>query len=242
MSETHSLRSALVTARVAAVLAAMSLILTLTGLTPADAARAVQRALSAKNSDAVDGLSASRSPKPGRLLALGSDAKFPATVVSGSIRGPRGVQGPQGSPGSTGPAGPAGPVEAITTKPRNAAVPAGDSVTVDAVQMILPAGNWFLLGTGHGIWDPGPGSVYFYCHLVVGASVVDSSLTRLGDNANASLASDFAVHGIVDVPATTSARLRCGHDQTAGGSLRVESARISAFRVTSVTTQNGDGT
>jgi hypothetical protein len=241
MSETR-LRSALVTARVAAVLAAMSLVLSLTGLTPADAARAVKRALSAKNSDAVDGISASRSPKPRQLLPLGSNGKFPGSVISGGGRGPRGPQGPPGSTGSAGPTGPAGPVDTITTKPRGAQIPAGQDVTADVVQMILPAGNWFIIGTGHGVWDPGPGSVYFYCQLVVGPSVIASSLTRLGDNANASLAGDFAVQGIIAVPATTTARLRCGHDQNAPGSLRAEDARISAFRVTTVTTQNGDGT
>jgi hypothetical protein len=74
----------------------------------------------AKNAGAVNGVKASRKPLPGRLLALGRNGKFPASVVpvargargADGAQGPRGAegaQGPAGLPGPTGPAGPPGP-------------------------------------------------------------------------------------------------------------------------------------
>jgi hypothetical protein len=80
----------------------------------------------AKNAGAVNGIKASRKPVPGRLLPLGRNGKFPASVVpvqrgargtdgapgqrgSEGARGPAGPAGPAGSPGSAGPIGPAGP-------------------------------------------------------------------------------------------------------------------------------------
>jgi hypothetical protein len=133
-------------------------------------------------------------------------------------------------------------VEAITTKLRSATVPLASDATVDIVQMILPPGNWSLLGTLWGVWDPAAGSVYFYCNLFVGSSVVDTHITRLGSAPDASLAGSLGMQAVVTVPTTTTARVRCAHDQNITGSLRVENARISAFRVASVTTQTGDGT
>jgi hypothetical protein len=53
-------------------------------------------------------LQASKTPKAGELLPLGSTKKFPASVV------PAGPQGPQGVAGAQGPAGPAGPSTGIS--------------------------------------------------------------------------------------------------------------------------------
>jgi hypothetical protein len=69
-------------------------------LTPiADAARSVPRALFAANADKVDGFHASRIPRANRLLPLGRNGKFPASVVPA---GPQGIQGPQGLQGTAG--------------------------------------------------------------------------------------------------------------------------------------------
>jgi hypothetical protein len=66
----------------------------------------------AKNAGAVNGIKASRKPVPGRLLPLGRNGKFPATVVpvTRGARGADGAQGPRGPEGARGPAGEAGPV------------------------------------------------------------------------------------------------------------------------------------
>jgi hypothetical protein len=59
----------------------------------------------ATNAGMVDGFRATKDPRPGRLLPLGADGKFPASV---GVAGPTGPQGPKGEPGAPGPAGPAG--------------------------------------------------------------------------------------------------------------------------------------
>jgi len=74
----------------------------------------------AKNAGAVNGIKASRRPVSGRLLPLGRNGKFPASVVpvargargadgAQGFRGPEGARGPAGEPGPMGPAGPVGP-------------------------------------------------------------------------------------------------------------------------------------
>jgi hypothetical protein len=79
-----------------------ALCVALVGVTPAEAVRVVKRALSAKNSDAVNHIGASRVPKAGQLLPLGSDGRFPVQVLPATARGPRGVEGPQGVAGPQG--------------------------------------------------------------------------------------------------------------------------------------------
>jgi hypothetical protein len=84
----------------------------------------VRVALFAKNAAKVGGIGASKKPKAGKLLPLGKNGKFPASVVPGAVKGPPGAEGargpagpvgPQGAPGSIGPrglkgaTGPAGP-------------------------------------------------------------------------------------------------------------------------------------
>jgi hypothetical protein len=59
----------------------------------------VRIALFAKNAGKVDGLSASRTPRPGQLVALGPNGKLPASVL------PAVPQAPPGPPGPPGPAG-----------------------------------------------------------------------------------------------------------------------------------------
>jgi hypothetical protein len=60
----------------------------------------VPRALFAANADKVDGFHASRVPRANRLLPLGRNGKFPASVVPAGPQGPQGIQGPQGLAGS----------------------------------------------------------------------------------------------------------------------------------------------
>jgi hypothetical protein len=86
--------------RLPLILSAAALAVALLGSTPlGHAARsAVPLALFARNAGKVDGIAASRKPKPGMLLPLGSDRKFPPSVVPEGPRGPAGPQGPQGAP------------------------------------------------------------------------------------------------------------------------------------------------
>jgi hypothetical protein len=91
--------------RLAITLAASALVVALLGSTSLGkaAANVVKRALYAKNSGAVNGIKASRAPKPGRLLPLNKAGKFPRSVGAVGPTGPRGAVGPPGP--STGPAG-----------------------------------------------------------------------------------------------------------------------------------------
>lgn len=70
--------------RVPTVLSIAAVLVVVAGITPlGEAARdALPRARYALNSDKVDGIHASRSPKAGRLLALGKNKKFPASVIT----------------------------------------------------------------------------------------------------------------------------------------------------------------
>ena len=90
--------------------------LVLVVLTVSSVGEAARRTVSsfARNAGAVNGIKASRTPKPGRLVPLGRNAKLPAAVLP-LRRGERGEPGrpgpagPQGPVGAQGPAGPAGP-------------------------------------------------------------------------------------------------------------------------------------
>ncbi len=84
--------------------------LALAALAATPAGGAARRSITsfAANAGAVNGIRASRVPKPGRLVPLGRNAKLPASVVP-TQRGARGLTGPQGQVGPAGPAGPQGP-------------------------------------------------------------------------------------------------------------------------------------
>jgi Collagen triple helix repeat (20 copies) len=108
------------------VLSAAALVVALSATSPGLAALqgSVRVALFAKNAAKVGGIGASKKPKAGKLLPLGKNGRFPASVLPGTVKGPPGAEGargpagpvgPQGAPGSIGPrglkgtTGPAGP-------------------------------------------------------------------------------------------------------------------------------------
>ena len=95
-------------ARTIVALAGTALVLTALAAGPAGGAARRTIAAFAANAGAVNGIKASRTPKAGRLVPLGRNAKLPASVVP-SQRGPRGSAGPQGPAGPVGPVGPQGP-------------------------------------------------------------------------------------------------------------------------------------
>jgi hypothetical protein len=79
-------------ARLPLALSVTALLVTLASITPLGEAAgdAIPIARFARNSDKVDGLHASRTPRAGRLLALNSLRRFPASVIPPT---PTGVQG-----------------------------------------------------------------------------------------------------------------------------------------------------
>ena len=64
--------------------------------------------LAGRNTDRVDGIHASRTPRAGMLLPLDSKGKLPASVLTVK-QGPRGAKGAIGEPGPQGEQGPQGP-------------------------------------------------------------------------------------------------------------------------------------
>lgn len=87
--------------RLPLILSATALVVALFGSTPLGRAarNAVPLALFANNADKVDGIHASRIPRPGYLVPLGANGKLPAAV--GAV-GPVGDRGPAGAPGISG--------------------------------------------------------------------------------------------------------------------------------------------
>jgi hypothetical protein len=102
-------------ARITVALAGAALALAVVAAGPAGGAARRSIAAFATNAGAVNGIKASRAPKPGRLVPLGRNAKLPASVLPRAARGatgaagPAGPAGPQGPAGAQGPPGPAGP-------------------------------------------------------------------------------------------------------------------------------------
>jgi len=94
-------------ARTILVLAGALVATTALSATPAGTATERSIASFALNAGAVNGIKASRAPRAGRLVPLGRNAKFPASVVPVQ-RGPAGAQGPQGPQGAVGSQGPPG--------------------------------------------------------------------------------------------------------------------------------------
>ena len=110
------------------------------------AGSAVRVALFAKNAAKVGGIAASKKPKAGKLLPLGKNGKFPASVL------PVALQGPVGPEGARGPAGPAGPQGAQGIQGlrglKGTTGPAGPQGTTGLQGPLGPPGGFGLLNLG----------------------------------------------------------------------------------------------
>ena len=83
--------------RLPVVLSAAALVIAVLGATPHSfaALRGVTKvALFAKNAGKVGGIAASKKPKAGKLLPLGKNGKFPASVFPAAVTGPTRRGGP----------------------------------------------------------------------------------------------------------------------------------------------------
>ena len=134
----------------------VALALVLAALTVSSVGQAARRTVSsfAHNAAAVNGIKASRTPKPGRLVPLGRNAKLPVAVLplrrgergEPGRPGPAGLQGPQGPAGGQGPAGAQGPAG-----PPGAAGPSATRINYDvpsssAATTLLTLGGLILRG------------------------------------------------------------------------------------------------
>ena len=231
------LGSAVSSGRVAVALSACAVLIASTGVTPADAVRSVKRALYAQNAGSVNGIKASRSPTPRRLLPLGADGRFPASVL-GSQRGPRGGEGPKGDPGDRGPSD-------IVTATRNGVTLSTTGPTATDVVTLnnVPPGKWWVLASTSAVYE-GPGAVgsdYFRCGLTFGGDGgTAQAVSRVGLDAVGTAAAVLTVHEGRELTSPTSIRLRCGHDITLpSGVPRFDHAQITAIRTASLEIQGG---
>jgi Collagen triple helix repeat (20 copies) len=105
------------------------LLLAALSLSPVGDAARRSVAAYARNAGAVNGIKASRTPRPGRLVPLGRNAKLPASILP-LQRGQRGAPGPAGPSGPAGSVGPAGPAGAAgASGPVGPAGPPGPSAS-----------------------------------------------------------------------------------------------------------------
>ena len=101
----------------------------------------------AGNATAVHGIRAAKRPRPGFLVPLGADGRFPASVGQS---GPAGARGAKGATGATGAPGPPG-VTGYQIVFKNSAF---DSVDEKSVLASCPAGKKALSGGGAAITGP----------------------------------------------------------------------------------------
>jgi hypothetical protein len=130
--------------RLALVLSATALTVALFGSTPVGHAvgskvpffaKTAGYANRAGTASALSGVKLSKQPRPGALLPLGADGRFPASVGLVGPAGPKGERGDPGQQGAKGSPGPAGPAGA-----RGAAGPAGPSGIV-GVEYVVSQGT-----------------------------------------------------------------------------------------------------
>jgi hypothetical protein len=161
------------------VLSATALAVALLSATPLGqaAVNAFRHARYATNAGAVDGIKASRTPQAGKLLALGANKRFPASVGAIGPTGPKGangdtgLRGPRGDTGLTGPPGVIwkGNWDATELYAPNDAVAYGGSsyVAIEGNRGVSPLGHpgaWSLLAQqgSQGVpGQPGPGAARF---------------------------------------------------------------------------------
>jgi hypothetical protein len=206
-------------------------------VTPGDAARAVRRLLDAER---VDGVSASRRPRPGHLLPLGPDGRFPASVVPPGARGPRGAQGP------SGPTGPRGPSDVIVRRRDDRAfvgLAAGSSVTVATIA--VPAGQWLLRAEGEIDYFParGPHGDWFFCGLVVDGTAAPQQRALMGNVTGATHRAEVMRSLPVSSPTDFRAALRCSHESAlpADSDPSIVRTTLTAVRTESLDVQDVTG-
>jgi len=217
-------------------LALLALAVALSDVTPASAVKTIKRALFASNSAAVDGISASRTPKAGQLLALDGQGRFPGSVLStpGS-RGPRGAEGPVGPRGIEGQVGPRGPSD-LHMDSRNGSqgelLPQMNAQKTLAELRTLPAGSYLLQAS---VWF----SALYHagsqvsCGIHVNGDGVAGAATTVGTAPGFSQISSISTQAAVARSASFDASLRCvvGTSITPGQVPVAWEPKLSALRV-----------
>ena len=182
-----------------------------------------------RNADKVDGLHASRRPRPGRLLALDRSGHFPRSVFPAGLRGRTGspgAAGPRGPAGALGPRGPIGPWGIAgapgPSGPRGASGARGATGAVGPTGQRGPTGPAGLDAPLDGI-AAGGDLAGTYPAPAIAAGAVDSAKIRNGSIVLADLNAS-----LVDAGATTPSLRTLGagaRQAVAGDDARLSDAR-----------------
>jgi hypothetical protein len=184
-------------ARTIVALAGTALALTALVAGPAGAVARRSIAVFATNAGAVNGIKASRTPKPGRLVPLGRNAKLPASVVP-SKRGARGLTGPHGPAGPPGPTGPQGPAGAPGVAGPGAAKVAYDVPANTPVVTVLTFGGLILRGACSSAGDMSITARSTLDNARLHVSGVDDTVSFYREDDDLDASSDFDVLGSND--------------------------------------------
>ena len=144
--------------RLPLALSAIALAVAIAGTPVSEGAlHVVRRALFANNAGAVDGIKASRTPRPHQLLALNARGHFPSSVLA--IK-----SGPQGPMGPEGPAGPQGPQSLPATEYRELTTAQVDPTVPTEIRAFIATGSASpkcLVTLAEGVTPAGVGSTVF---------------------------------------------------------------------------------
>lgn len=219
--------------RVPLALALAAMLLALAGLTPAGiaATKAVDRVLFAGETSSVNGLRVSRTPRPNRLLPLGNDARFPASVVP-RLPGMRGAPGDTGPAGTTGEAGQDGGRAVIVTRDDpvelNQAAQPQTVITIDN----LEPGAFVLTGMVE-LSSPQLAPTRVRCAFLSGPDEIGSGIVTVGTAPGGATIATLPLVAATrhDLPATV--RVDCT-PQVPDHAIDIERAQVAALRVDSI--------
>jgi hypothetical protein len=194
--------------------------------------RTVRTALHSSDAGSVAGVSASRRPRAGFLLALDRDGRYPRSVIPPTV-GEAGPRGAQGGRGAEGPPGAPGGYTFTTRSPQGRQISRfGDQRTTMGRLEDLPGGSWLLLGqlTPGGV----AGAEEVACSLVYRNIVLTSSRATVGRGAGGQRVASLTVLGPWSTAEPSSVALDCGLESDPGGEAGGESVTLSAIRVGSL--------
>jgi hypothetical protein len=199
----------------ATIIATVALVLAITPVGEA-ADGWVKRAIYARNAGSVDGFSASKSPKKGKLVVLPKSGKLPASILPASAGGSSGAAGAPGSPGDGS--------SAVFVGAAPAAVNVGAAQT-GVVTLALKAGTYAIVAKAslHATLDTSTPGVNCQLKAATDGDQIDSDLSSSSDDPVALITTHtFAAAG--------SVTFTCAADDDG---VVASDARVVALRVSS---------
>jgi hypothetical protein len=203
-------------------------------VSPADAVRSVKRALFADNAGSVNGIKASKTPQPGRLLPLGSDGKLAASALPAQLRGPLGPAGPSGA------AGPPGPSSARIVTPDLVGLSSFVGVTTTVASLSnVAAGAYLAFFTAEADYRSAGVRMYIVCDLRLNGNIIGGTKAIVGDAAGSTGSLNVALVRPIDRMAPFDLTVTCYPDQpapTGQPAGEIQSQALAVVKLDSVTT------